>query len=76
MNNLENTVLENIKKIVGRPVSLNENLLENAIDSLSLVELINMIEDLAVELKVSIDLDAIISEDPLTAQLIIDKLKV
>ncbi|MGZ3691111.1 MAG: hypothetical protein ACXVAX_06395 [Pseudobdellovibrio sp.] len=74
MNNLENKVLEGINKIVGRPVGLNENLLEDAIDSLSLVELINMIEDLATEMQIGVDLDALISEDPLTAKIIVDKL--
>ncbi len=76
MENLKKTVLEKIQSIVGRPVALSENLLDDAIDSISLVELINLVDDLAKERKIKIDLDALISEDELTPQLIIEKLSI
>jgi len=74
MDELTKTILVGIEKIVGRPVQLSENLLDEAIDSISLVELINMVDELAKVRKIDINLDALISEDVLTPQLIIHKL--
>ena len=66
--------IEEIEKIVGRRISLDENLLASAIDSLALIKLVNLIDFTAKKLSVVVNLDALISEERLSAQLIVQKL--
>jgi hypothetical protein len=57
-----------IQKIAGRPVEWRENLIGGPIDSLALVEVVNLVEDLAKEQGRVLNLDRLISEEDLTLE--------
>ena len=63
-----------IQKIAGRPVEWRENLVGGAIDSLALVEVVNLVEDLAKERGTAVNLDRLISEEDLTLEKIFDEI--
>ena len=71
MQSVEKTIVIGINEIVKREVGNDENLFESAIDSIGLVELINLIENTAKDQKLKINLDAVISEEPLTVRVIL-----
>ncbi len=75
MEDLRSRVIAGLEKIVGRSVGWNENLLAGAIDSLALVEVINLVDELRKTHGVSIDLDALISGETLTAQMILESIE-
>lgn len=72
--NLEARLLERIEEIAGRPVSLDEKLVGGAIDSLSLVELVNAVEELSRELGKRVDLDRLMSDESLTPARILSEI--
>ena len=55
-----------VAKIAEREVPWTENLYSKAIDSLSLVEIINLVEEIGSKHSLRVDIDALISEDTLT----------
>lgn len=71
---LERKLLTELERIAGRPVARDEELVGGAIDSLALVELVNVVEDLARERGVRVDMDRLISEESLTAAKILAEL--
>jgi aryl carrier-like protein len=75
VEDLRSRVIAGLEKIVGRSVGWNENLLAGAIDSLALVEVINLVDELRKTHGVSIDLDALISGETLTAQMILESIE-
>ncbi len=74
MTDLKERLLIEIGRIAGRPVAWSESLVGGAIDSLALVEVVNLVEQLARERKVAIDLDRLISEEALTPEKIFSEL--
>ena len=72
---LKEKLLFEIQKIAGRSVAWNENLIGGAIDSIALVEVINLVEDLAKENGKRVNLDRLISEEDLTAEKILSELQ-
>ncbi len=66
MADLKNQLTNGVKEIAGREVGWTENLFGSAVDSMSLVGIINLVEQIADETGVSVDIDALISEDSLT----------
>lgn len=63
MTDLRSRLIEGIEEIAGRHVDWEENLINGAIDSLSIVEVINFVETLGREAGVEVDFDKLINED-------------
>ncbi len=68
MNELKEKLILGVKEISRIEVSWDQNLLGAAIDSMSLVKIVNLVDDLAKEYKRKVDLDSLISEDTLSLQ--------
>lgn len=66
MNDIKEKLLDQVSSIVGRAVMWDEDLYSNAIDSMSLVKIINLVDDMSRELNVEINLDALVSEETLS----------
>ena len=66
MSNLKKELIKGVGAIVGKEVAWDENLYTGAVDSMSLVEIINLVEKLATENSVNVNYDALISEEVLT----------
>lgn len=66
MSKLGEDLASGINEIAGRTVDPRENLFDDAIDSLMLVEVINLVEDLAKKHGRTVNMNALISEDVLT----------
>jgi len=60
---LRTRLSDGIEEIAGRKLEWNENLINGAIDSLSIVEVINFVETLGREVGVEVDFDRLINED-------------
>lgn len=74
MNDLKHNLATGVRDIAGREVGWSENLFSSAIDSMSLVEIINLIEALAADAGRKVDIDALISEDSMTMEDILKSL--
>jgi acyl carrier protein len=68
MSQIQQELASGINEIAGRAVDPEENLFADAIDSLMLVEVINLIEDLAKAHGRKVNMNALISEDVLTVR--------
>lgn len=68
MNALFGELKAGIEGIVGRTIDPKENLFSDAIDSLMLVELINLVEDLAAKHGLELNMSALIAEDELSLE--------
>lgn len=66
MNQIQQELRDGINAIAGRTLDPGENLFADAIDSLMLVEVINLVDDLASKYGRSVNMNALISEDVLT----------
>lgn len=73
MTDIKNELTLGIEKITGHHVASEENLLK-ILDSLNLVELILLIDEVAKKQKTMIDMDALLTEEILTIQIIAKKL--
>jgi aryl carrier-like protein len=72
---LQSLLLAEIAEVAGRSVAVDENLIGGAIDSLAMVELVNLVERLAKERNKRVDLDGLLSEDVLTVEKIAEALR-
>ncbi len=68
MNDLKHKLIAGVKEISRVEIGWNDNLLNSAIDSMSLVKIVNLVDDLAKEYQSKVDLDSLISEDVLSLQ--------
>ncbi len=68
MNDLKDKLILGVKEISRMDVRWDENLFGSAIDSMSLVKIVNLVDDLAREYHRKVDLDSLISEDTLSLQ--------
>lgn len=66
MSEIQRDLQDGINAIAGRPVDPAENIFADAIDSLMLVEVINLVDDLASKYGRSVNMNALITEDVLT----------
>lgn len=69
---IQKKLKDGLHEISSRDFQADENLLAGAIDSLAWVELINLVEALAQEKSMSVDLESLLTRQKLTLNMILE----